>query len=74
MLGTKHVYTHMEVDLSVWNDNEDFLEDKAKYKQLVGKLIYLTVKRPNISFVIGLVNHFLDKCKQVHSEAVIRII
>ncbi|XP_042056507.1 secreted RxLR effector protein 161-like [Salvia splendens] len=64
----------MEVDPSVWDDSGEFLEDKAKYRRLVGKLIYLTVTRLDISFDVGLVSHFLDKPKQVHWDAVIRIL
>lgn len=53
----------MDIDPSVWDDSGEFLEDKAKYRQLVGKLIHLTV---DISFVIGLINRFLGKLKQVN--------
>ncbi|KAG6387565.1 hypothetical protein SASPL_152757 [Salvia splendens] len=66
LLGTKPVDTLMEVDPSVWDASGEFLEDKAKYRRLVGKLIYVTVIRPDISFVVGLVSRFLDKPKQVH--------
>ncbi|XP_047945657.1 secreted RxLR effector protein 161-like [Salvia hispanica] len=64
----------MEVDPSVWDESGEFLEDKAKYRRLVGKLIYLTVTRPDISFAVGLVSRFLDKPKQVHWDAAIRIL
>ncbi|XP_042056533.1 uncharacterized protein LOC121801150 [Salvia splendens] len=74
LLGAKPVDTPMEVDPSVWDDSGEVLEDKAKYRRLVGKLIYLTVTRPDISFVVGLVSRFLDKPKQVHWDAAIRIL
>ncbi|KAG6397645.1 hypothetical protein SASPL_143815 [Salvia splendens] len=74
LLGAKPVDTPMEVDPSVWDDSGEVLEDKVKYRSLVGKLIYLTVTRPDISFVVGLVSRFLDKPKQVHWDAAIRIL
>lgn len=56
MLGTKPIDTPMDIYPSIWDDSGDSLEDKAKSTQLVGKLIYLTITRPDISFVVGLVS------------------
>ncbi|KAL0423663.1 UNVERIFIED_CONTAM: Retrovirus-related Pol polyprotein from transposon RE1 [Sesamum radiatum] len=50
------------------------LNDKTKYRRLVGKLIYLAVTRPDISFAIGLVSQFMDKPRSVNWEAAIRIL
>ncbi|KAK4390758.1 Retrovirus-related Pol polyprotein from transposon RE2 [Sesamum angolense] len=54
LLGTKPVDTPMDSNPDFWNDDGNYLEDKTKYRRLVGKLIYLTVTRPDISFVVGL--------------------
>ncbi|KAL0423991.1 UNVERIFIED_CONTAM: Retrovirus-related Pol polyprotein from transposon RE2 [Sesamum radiatum] len=54
LLGTKPVDTPMDSNPDFWNDDDNYLEDKTKYRRLVGKLIYLTVTRPDISFVVGL--------------------
>ncbi|KAL0337694.1 UNVERIFIED_CONTAM: putative mitochondrial protein [Sesamum calycinum] len=56
------------------NDDDNYLEDKTKYRRLVGKLIYLTVTRPDISFAFGLVSHFMDKPRLVHWEVALRIL
>ncbi|KAL0337570.1 UNVERIFIED_CONTAM: hypothetical protein Scaly_2032100 [Sesamum calycinum] len=47
--------TPMDSNLNFWNDDRNYLEDKTKYRRLVGKLIYLTVTGPDISFVVGLI-------------------
>ncbi|KAL0342597.1 UNVERIFIED_CONTAM: Retrovirus-related Pol polyprotein from transposon RE1 [Sesamum calycinum] len=44
----------MDSNPDFWNDDNNYLEDKTKYRRLVGKLIYLNVTRPDISFVVGL--------------------
>lgn len=74
LLGTKPADTPMDVNPSVWDDNGELLEDKAKYRRLVGKLIYLTVTLPDISFAVGLVSRFLDEPKKAHWDAAIRIL
>ena len=53
----------MEPNLDLWKEDEDF-EDSAWYRRLVGKLIYLTVTRPNIVHVVGLISQFMEKPKK----------
>ncbi|KAK4382102.1 Retrovirus-related Pol polyprotein from transposon RE2 [Sesamum angolense] len=54
LLGTKPVDTPMNSNPDFWNDDGNYLKNKTKYRRLVGKLIYLTVTRPDISFAVGL--------------------
>lgn len=35
--------------------------DTASYRHYVGKLIYLTITRPNISYCVGVVSQFMQK-------------
>ncbi|KAI5430700.1 hypothetical protein KIW84_035060 [Lathyrus oleraceus] len=50
------------------------LSDSGRYKRLVGKLNYLTVTRPDISFAVNMVSQFLNSPCQEHMDAVIRIL
>eukprot|EP00253_Pinus_taeda_P022760 PITA_22760 len=43
--------------------------DATLYRQLVGKLLYLTHTRPDLSFVVGLVARFMQKPRESHWEA-----
>ncbi|KAL0318213.1 UNVERIFIED_CONTAM: Retrovirus-related Pol polyprotein from transposon RE1 [Sesamum calycinum] len=74
LLGTKSVDTPMDSNPDFWNDDGNYLEDKIKYRRLVGNLIYLTVTRPDISFAVGLVSQFMDKPRSVHWEAALKIL
>ncbi|KAL0311158.1 UNVERIFIED_CONTAM: Retrovirus-related Pol polyprotein from transposon RE2 [Sesamum angustifolium] len=74
LLGTKPVDTPMDSNPDFWNDDDNYLEDKTKYRRLVGKLIYLTMTRPDISFAVGLVSQFMDKPRSVHWEVALRIL
>eukprot|EP00253_Pinus_taeda_P034392 PITA_34392 len=48
--------------------------DATLYRQLVGKLLYLTHTRPDLSFVVGLVAWFMQTPRQCHWKAAKRIL
>eukprot|EP00253_Pinus_taeda_P027589 PITA_27589 len=48
--------------------------DATLYRQLVGKLLYLTHTRPNLSFVVGLVARFMQNPRESHWKAAKRIL
>ncbi|RDX80809.1 hypothetical protein CR513_38594, partial [Mucuna pruriens] len=45
-----------------------------RYRRLVGKLIYLTITRPDISFAVGVVSQFMQAPCVDHWTAVLRIL
>ncbi|RVW58939.1 Retrovirus-related Pol polyprotein from transposon RE2 [Vitis vinifera] len=50
------------------------LGDPGRYRRLVGKLNYLTITRPDISFPVSVVSQFLQSPCDSHWDAVIRIL
>lgn len=60
MLECKLSYIPMVLNekCSKWIESEPV--DPTLYKQVVGKLIYLTVTHPNITFVVGIVSQFMQ--------------
>ncbi|XP_075078030.1 secreted RxLR effector protein 161-like [Nicotiana tabacum] len=50
------------------------LSDPASYRRMVGKLNYLTVTRPDISYHVNVVNQFMNSPCDSHWDAVVRII
>ena len=48
--------------------------DKGRYQRLVGKLIYLSHTRPDISFVVSVVSQFMNNPAEEHMEVVYRIL
>ncbi|XP_058080103.1 secreted RxLR effector protein 161-like [Magnolia sinica] len=44
------------------------------YRQIVGSLIYLTLSRPDIAYVVGVVSRFMQTPKKPHLEVVHRIL
>lgn len=51
----------------------DKLADLRRYRQLVGKPIYLIVTRPHISFAVIVISLFIQELKTTHWETIIRI-
>ena len=45
-----------------------------QYQQLVGKLIYLTHKRPDISFAVHLLSQFMHAPHKIHRQAANRVL
>ncbi|KAA8523659.1 hypothetical protein F0562_010082 [Nyssa sinensis] len=50
------------------------LPDATLYRQLIGSLIYLTVTRPDISYVVHLVSQFMSAPRSTHYAVVLRIL
>ncbi|XP_019189152.1 PREDICTED: uncharacterized protein LOC109183502 [Ipomoea nil] len=50
------------------------LEDNSQYRRIVGKLIYLTITRPDISFATQQLSQFLDKPTHLHMQAAHRVL
>ncbi|XP_028126566.1 uncharacterized protein LOC114323217 [Camellia sinensis] len=50
------------------------LTDATLYRQLVGSLVYLTVTRPNIAYVVHIVNQFMTALRSPHYATLVRIL
>ena len=48
--------------------------DQERYQQLVEKLIYLSCNRPCITYVVSIVSQFMHAPKEIHIEAIFKIL
>ena len=74
MLDYKPVDTPMDPNVKLVPGQGESLGDPERYRRLVGKLNYLTITRPDISFPISVVSQFLQSLCDSHWNAVIRIL
>ncbi|RVW56411.1 Retrovirus-related Pol polyprotein from transposon RE1 [Vitis vinifera] len=74
MLDCKPVDTPMDPNVKLVLGQGEPLGDPGRYRRLVGKLNYLTITRPDISFPVSVVSQFLQSPCDSHWDAVIRIL
>ena len=55
MLDCKRVDTRMDPNVKLVPGQGEPLRDPRRYRQLVGRLNYLTITRPDISFTVSVV-------------------
>ena len=74
MVDCKPIDSPMDPNLKLVADQSEPYSDPERYRRLVGKLIYLTITRPDISFPVGVVSQFMQAPRIDHWNAVIRIL
>jgi len=74
LLNSKSVETPMNPNAKLLARQGELLSDPEKYRRLFGKLNYLTVTRPDISFAVSVVSQFLNSPFVDHLNAVTRIL
>jgi Reverse transcriptase (RNA-dependent DNA polymerase) len=73
-LGCKPTSTPIDSKVKLNTEDGEQLGDINQFQRLVGKLIYLTVTRPDISFSISQISKFMHAPRTPHLEAINRIL
>ena len=60
--------------VKLYMDQRELLSDHKRYHHLVGKLNYLSITSPDISFAISVVSRYMAPSRLPHLEAVIQIV
>ena len=68
------ISTPMEQKMKLTSSEGKEFEDVTKYRQLVGRLIYLTTTRLDISYVVGILSRFMHKPCEGHCSAAKRVL
>ncbi|WVY93382.1 hypothetical protein V8G54_032470 [Vigna mungo] len=74
LMNCKSVETPMDPNIKLLPNQGEPFSDPERYRRLVGKLNYLTVTRPDISFAVSVVSQFLNSPCEDHWDAVVRIL
>jgi hypothetical protein len=74
MMGCKPISIPLEQNVKLSADEGNLVEDTTMYKCIVGSLIYMTIIRLNLSYVVGVVSQFMQTPRKLHLDAVKRIL
>ncbi|XP_019263194.1 PREDICTED: uncharacterized protein LOC109240957 [Nicotiana attenuata] len=70
-LTTKEYDEHLS---TISSTKDEVISDIGSYQRLIGKLLYLTVTRPDIAYSVQNLSQFLQQPKRSHMEAAHRIV
>ncbi|GJY32532.1 ribonuclease H-like domain-containing protein [Tanacetum coccineum] len=62
------------IDTNKANDNDPILDNITDYQKLMGKLIYLTNTRPDISYVVRCLSQFMHSSLKSHLKIAFKIL
>lgn len=74
-LEFNHKLTFVDYDKFVdGNKYDKTLEDRRKYQGLVGRLLYLTMTRPDIAFVVQVLSQFMHSPKDSYMDETLKLV
>ncbi|KAG6508184.1 hypothetical protein ZIOFF_033555 [Zingiber officinale] len=75
-LGSRPASTPIEVNHDLTSSSGEDLTslEKGTYQRLVGKLLYLSMTRPDITYAVSVVSQYMHAPKTIHMKAIDRIL
>ena len=74
LMGSKPTNMLMDPNVKLFVDQGELMTNLDSYRRLVGKLDYLTITRPVISFAVRVLSQFVSATCSSHWDAYLRII
>lgn len=74
LLGSKPMTTPMEVNHGLLRDESPLCKEPARFRRLVGRLVYLTITRPDLSYAVHVLSQLMHKPREEHWNAAMRVI
>ncbi len=72
--GCKPISIPLEQNVKLNVDEGDFVEDTTMYRRIMGSLIYMTIIRLDLSYVIEVANQYMQTPQKPHLDAMKHIL
>ncbi|XP_074306386.1 putative mitochondrial protein AtMg00240 [Silene latifolia] len=73
-MGAKPAYTPIAQNHELSLSTSPLLKDPLMYMRLVGRLVYLTITRPDLLYAVHVLSQFVQSPRKDHWEAAIRVV
>ncbi|XP_073128290.1 uncharacterized protein [Henckelia pumila] len=70
ILGCKPRTTPMDINMKLSQEYGDLLADPLSYRRLIGRLLYLTITRPDLTYSVNNLSQYVSKPRVSHMEDV----
>lgn len=74
LLGVKPAKVPTEPDVVLLPTGSNPVKDPTRFRRLTGKLIYLTITRPEIIYAVNTLTQFMQEPKRHHLDATHRLL
>ena len=74
LLGCKPATSPLEARPKFWDTDSPMMAYANYYRHLLGKLIYLKVTHPNITYIVSVLSQFMHEPRMVHWEGALRVL
>ncbi|BBH06980.1 wall-associated kinase 2 [Prunus dulcis] len=74
LIGARPTFFPMEQNLKLNNEDGELLHNPETYRRLVGRLIYLTITRPDIVHTVHILSQFMQSPRTTHKDAADRLL
>ena len=64
----------MDLNVKLSQDEGDLIDDPSMYRRMIGKLLYFTITRPDLSFSVNRLSQFLIKPRIPHLQATYHVL